>query len=251
MATPAWIPAILLLLLAGCGPVRPPLTRQPVSPATAAAVQAAVDRGIAALEARHPESASGCFREALALDPGSDLAQAYLGLALVRGRQLDAAAEAFERLLTLVPEQPQAHSNLGAVYLMQHRHRKARATLLKAIALDPELPAPYFCLGSLLLAMGDPGPGAGYLAKGMALDPGYLARHSEAMESVVVAGGRNPEGFLAYARVSASFGDAERTVSYLEAARKAGFRDWRRLQDKSFDPVRGDPRIQALIQGSQ
>lgn len=234
----AWISAALILSLGACA-----AHRQPVGPGATAAAQSALDRGIAALEAKDPEQASHCFQEAVALDPGSIQAQSYLGLALVRRRQYLAAAEAFERVTRLAPEQAQGFSNLGAVYLLEHRNSKAKVTLLKAIALDPELPGPYFCLGSLLLVMGDPEQGASYLGKGMALDPTYLARHSESMESVVVEGGHNPEGFLAFARVAASFGDVDRTLSFLEAARKAGYSNWKCLQDKAFDQIRSDPRF--------
>lgn len=58
------------------------------------------------------------------------------------------------------------------------------------------------------------------------------------------------EAYFTYAKAYASKGDVEKTLSYLDKAREAGFTDWRRiLQENEFEKVRDDPRIKKFLIG--
>ena len=187
------------------------------------------------------------LREAVAVNPGSFRAHNYLGLCYFQQNNYDLAGEEFEKAVELDRSFATAYNNLGGVYAMKLQFGKAEEMFKKALSLSPDMISANYSLGMLLANLGKE-EGAAYLARGIALDPDYLEKHKEFISTFTSLSFDMKEAYFAYAKVYASIGNVDKTVTYLEKARKAGFSDWRRiLEDKIFEKIRDDPRIRKFL----
>lgn len=119
------LPAILPLVLAGCGASPETLSR----------------KGVEALnEGRHQRAARLLTKAAEKLAPGPDAAPLWdrIGLAEYRAGDPEAAERAFRRAVDLDPDLYSAHYNLGDLLAQNQRHEEAETHLRRAAALAPE-----------------------------------------------------------------------------------------------------------------
>jgi tetratricopeptide (TPR) repeat protein len=186
--------------------------------------------------------------KALALNPASAPAHNLCGLAHFRQKDYDAAEGQFMKAVALNPSFAVAYNNLGGVYAMKHQWGAAKETLKKAISLSPDMASAYFSLGTVHFNLGEAQEGAACFAKGVALDPEYLAKNSASLVGLSMSDASLAELCFTFAKIFASSGDMERTVEFLNKAKQAGFHDWQRIaQERDFEKIRNDPRIQEFL----
>jgi len=188
------------------------------------------------------------LRTAVEISPDSSKAHNYLGLCYFHQKAYDPAREQFEKAVALDSSFATAYNNLAGVYSVKLQFAKAEELYKKALSLSPDMISANYSLGILFLNLGRTEEGAPYLSRGIALDPDYLDKHKELVTTFSSLSFDMKESYFAYAKAYASAGNIEKTVDYLEKARKAGFAEWQRiLREKEFEKVRDDPRIRNFL----
>ena len=128
---------------------------------------------------------------------------------------------------------------------------KAERMYRKAIDLSPDSVSPYYSLGTLLLIRGRAEEGTRYLGKGIQLDPQFLATHRALAVDVPTPGSEWSETYFVYAKLYARNGQLQQAFEFLRKAQKAGFHEWKRImEDRDFESLRGDPRLQEFVHES-
>jgi DNA-binding winged helix-turn-helix (wHTH) protein/TolB-like protein/Tfp pilus assembly protein PilF len=169
-------------------------------------------------------------RRARQLDPLSAVFNAFVGASLYFARRHDEAIEECRKTIDLHPEFGVARWYLGRAYLQQGRHAEALAELQKAVTLSGGSP---LMKGSL---------GVGYA---MAGDRAAAGRALEELERLRAAGYASA---LDIADIHAALGDRERAFRWLdEAAAERAFHLIYLKVWPELDPVRADPRFEALV----
>lgn len=240
------VSALLAFGLAACAPHQgvPSETARP----GAEAFELHMKQGLGLFSRKEYGKAAAEFRAAETLDPKSPKAHNYLGLCHFQRKDYDPALAEFEKAAELDPSFATAFNNLGGVYSLKLQFDKAEEMFKKALSLSPDMTSANYSLGMLLSNLGRRDEGAVYLARGIALDPDYLEKHKDFLSTFTSPSFDMKEAYFAYAKAYALIGNVEKTVDYLERARAAGFTSWRRiLEDREFEKVRDDPRIQKFL----
>jgi tetratricopeptide (TPR) repeat protein len=122
--------------------------------------------------------ATGCFREALRLNPNYANAHNNLGNALVEQSQRAEAESCYRQALRLNPHYANAHNNLGSAFMHGGRHAEAVECFREALRIDPQnslaqnnLAEAYFNLGNALKAKGQAAEAAQYFRQGLSINP--------------------------------------------------------------------------------
>jgi tetratricopeptide (TPR) repeat protein len=205
-------------------------------------------QGLALLAQKEYGKAEAELQAAGSIDPGSVKAHNYLGICYFQQEAFEPALVEFQKATELDPSFATAYNNLGGVYSMRHQFDKAEAMYKRALALAPDLVAANYSLGMLLSNLGRREEGYVYLSRGIALDPDHLEKNHDFLSTFTSTSFDMKEAYFAFARAFAMTGDVDKTASYLEKARAAGFVDWRRiLTDKEFEKVRDDPKIKKFL----
>jgi Tfp pilus assembly protein PilF len=188
------------------------------------------------------------LKEALALSPDSSKAHNLLGIAYFQKRDYGLARDEYKRAIELDRSYAQAYNNLGTAFFMLKEFGKAEQMFKKALSLFPNLVSAHFGLGTLLAAQGKIEESTYYFTKGIELDPEFLEREKAFVADFSSDTFNNPEIFYAYAKVYANMGNLEKAVLYLNKAKRAGFKDWHRIEkEKEFEMIREDERIKSFI----
>jgi tetratricopeptide (TPR) repeat protein len=167
------------------------------------------------------------IRLARDLDPASASIAYDVGQILFWARRYGEAVEELHRAIEMEPEAAHGHAQLAEVLLATGDARAARAELARAHVSDAQR---NWLEVAALAASGDAGPARRLLAS-LEADAGYVATHAEALASL-----------------HAMLGDADGAMPHLERA----------LAERHFalvflgvlrpyDPVRADPRFQAVL----
>jgi serine/threonine-protein kinase len=177
---------------------------------------------------RHRESARE-FEVALSLDPLSYLILANAGLCAHRARAFARAVEFFRRQIALNPELPMAHGMLALSLAQLGRHAEAVEAGRRCAAL-------FGTVGEVIAALAAAGAGLVDDARHRLSACEQLRTH----QNVWLVG---------LAMAYAAIGERESALARLEEAYAA--RDfwmvWLNVQPE-LDPLRDDPRFQALVQ---
>jgi TolB-like protein/Tfp pilus assembly protein PilF len=179
----------------------------------------------------------GRFEEAIAearlarrLDPLSVVTNTVVGLVMYRAREYDEALQALHRAMELDPDHPMPFLPRGLALSMLGRHDEAAAALEKGVTASKRSSE---MLGQLAGAYGRAG----------------LATRARAVLSELQRRARTQHvSPFAFALGHAGVGDVDRAVDALEASYRD--REWYLCVLKTepiFDPLRGDPRFQALL----
>ena len=209
------------------------------------------------------KAAEAEFRRAVEIDPGSVEAVSHYGLYFHAMARWEAAAEWCHRLQELDPVSPRAAVIVLRFYVNSHRYEQAETEFHKIIELDPESAAAYLRGGILFERQGREAEalaanlnlerirfGSTYLpvlrdagrARGVR---GYWEKVIELMHQQAKETPIPPMDFAtAYVRM----GDKERAIEMLEEAyrHRAPRLIWL-AADAVWDPLRADPRFQALL----
>ena len=205
------------------------------------------------------------FERAISLNPNYATAHQWYGsvLLLALGRFDQAAAEV-KRALELDPVSPIIGLSLGAVYTRARRYDEAIAQLRETVEMHPEFYWGHRFLGWTLELKGATGEAIAEYRKAFELndDPVVLAMLAHAKVSV----GRQDEArqilaqlteeakaryvpAYAFAVIYLALGEKDQALDWLEKGARDhdGFYSTYINVDQYLDPLRGDPRFEALV----
>lgn len=230
---------LILGLAAACA-----LPPKPVVPSVSGDYNLYLSQGSDFLKEKQYDRAVEVLNKAVALKPEAARATNLLGIAYFLQENFRKAEEIFLQVISLDKAFAPAYVNLGNTCFMIGELGKAESYLKKALSISPNSVSALYSLGTLLLSRGQYEEGTAYLAQGVALDPEYLEKQRDFTARIAVAGLNSPETYFVWAKVYAGQGRAAKAAEYLDKARNAGFKDWKRLEtEKEFEKVLEDPEI--------
>ena len=249
--------------------------------ATGSAVREALDR--ASTDARHalelaPGLAEGHWALARVLEFSLEFPQALVeyeraastgsGNARILGEygrfatymgQVEPGISAAHRSVLLDPLSPRSHSLLGQALYFARRHQEATAAAAEALRLDPERMADYALAGLNQYALGNLQAAAAMCARKsdvwgillcQAVTYQRLGKHADAdaarkqLESTL-----GDASAYQLSEIYAQRGEPARALQWLETAQTRRDPGLSLLKmDPLMDPVRGEPRFQAVLQ---
>lgn len=115
------------------------------------ALTALLSEGIAHQQAGRLMDAEGCYRRALAAEPGQPNALHLLATIALQAGKADAALDLILRALPHIGHRPQPHNNLGLAYMALRRLPPAEAAFRQALAVDPHYPDANANLAAVLM----------------------------------------------------------------------------------------------------
>ena len=203
--------------------------------------------------------ASEAYERALALAPGNvEILRISGGFAAYIGH-IDAALAAVRRAVALDPLAHESYSTLGFVLYRARRYEEAVAAYAEVITLDPDLKATYARRGLAYYGLGDlDGARASCETKPdywlsqqcLAVIYDKLGRHADA-EAVFskMQAALGDTGAYQYATMYAQWGNRAKALESIETAlrlRDPGLEELK--TDPLMDPLRKEPRFQAVVQ---
>jgi tetratricopeptide (TPR) repeat protein len=230
---------LILGLTAACA-----LPPKPVATGVSGDYNLYMSQGSNFLREKQYDRAVDVLNKAIALKPEAARAHNLLGIAYFLQENFKKAEEVFQEAVSLDKAYAAAYVNLGNTCFMMGELAKAESYLKRALSIAPNSISALYSLGTLLLSRGQYEEGTAYLAQGVALDPEYLDKQRDFTARIAVAGLSSPETYFAWAKVYAGQGRVDKAAEYLDKARSAGFKDWKRLEtEKEFEKVLDDPEI--------
>jgi len=206
-------------------------------------------KGVDALQRKDFNRAVQYFKLSIEEKPDSPQAYNLRGLALFMNGEVSLAKKDFEKVLELDADYVQSYQNLGSCLMKEAKMVQAEDVLRRARDRFPKEAAICFALGNLLVFQDRAEEGFGLLREGMRLDPEYLNREKSFETDIVLGENQKPEYFFNYASLFASTGNIEKTVEFLEKAKKVGFKAWHRLKSEaSFIQLSKNPAILKFIE---
>ena len=206
------------------------------------------------------------FERAIELNPNYATAHHWYGrLTLVMLGQLDHAIAEVKRAYELDPVSSIIHSDLGGVNYMARRYDEAIKQLRSTVEMDPEFYFAHRYLGLTLELKGDLGGAIAEYKKALELnnDPSGLAfiahaeksmgRETEAREILAQMTKEATTRYVqpyAVAIVHLALGEKDQALDWLQrAAQERGATYFNFIKvDPYLDPLRGDPRFEALVE---
>jgi DNA-binding winged helix-turn-helix (wHTH) protein/TolB-like protein/tetratricopeptide (TPR) repeat protein len=176
------------------------------------------------------EEAIAETRSARQLEPLSAVFNAFVGATLFFARRYDEAIEEFRRTIEIHPDFGVAHWYLGRAHLQKGRHQEALAELREAVKLSGGSPLMKGTLGVGYALAGDRAAAKATLAE---LETLRAESYASALD---------------IADIHAALGDREQAFRWLDRAEAE--RSFHLIYLKvwpELDPLRADPRFEALI----
>jgi len=203
-------------------------------------------RRAAALVARGRYSlAAEEYRRALEAQPSDASIHNQLGICYQRLANDAMARREYERALELRPRYAEVWNNVGTLEQARKRFKSAVRSYKKAIEIKPALATPWKNLGNAYLALGREQEAFEAYQEAFRLDATILEQQSTA---VPAAGIDAAAQHALLAKLLAAKGQIEPALDFLERAKAAGFRDFRRVeQDPDFRDVVATARYRALV----
>src|SRR6266571_2594914 len=177
------------------------------------------------------EDAIAELKRALELDPLSVIINADVGTVLTSARRYDEAIEQLRKTLEMDPSFYYAHYNLGEALEMKGLTENAVAEYQRAIALNDD-PVPQALLGHLYAKMG---------------------RKNEARQILQQLHESSKQHYVSpylFAMIHIGLGDKDQAIDFLEKTYedRDGYSIAFVKVDPFLDPLRSDPRFEALVQ---
>jgi adenylate cyclase len=207
------------------------------------------------------------------LDLAPDLAEVHAarGAALALGREHDAAATEFEAAIRLNPQLWEAFWMYGRMRFAEGRRDEAERLWTRAMAVRPEDYQVPLLMAMIYRGRGQASEREAIQRRGIELARRQLAREPDDVRAMYLCAGalvecgseeeglsllqralemaeNEPSVLYNAACVFAQTGRRERALETLEACLRGGWGnpEWI-AQDADFDPLRGDPRFEAIV----
>jgi serine/threonine-protein kinase len=206
------------------------------------------------------------FERSIQLNPNYPTAHQWYGrLTLLALGQFDHALVEAKRAVELDPVSPIGHTDVATVYMTERRYDEAIAELRKAFEMEPDFYWAHRQLGMALELKGSPNEAIVEYQRAAELndDPRVLAfvghamastgKQNEAREMLAklteIAKTRYISGY-SFAVIHLALGEKDQALDWLEkdAREQTGFEINFIRVDPYLDPLRGDPRFEALVQ---
>ena len=202
------------------------------------------------------------LRRGVQLDPGYAKAHHWLGVALAFEANMDEALPAFERAAELEPLSLIIHDDLARFAFFAGREAQGIAEFEKTLSLDARFAVAYIRSAEIYRLMGRHDEEARRLERWNSLlevsayEPGsieaaYRGGGAEAMHRLLIerADPRTSEEAYHLAAWLAALGEIDRAVAVLEReVANKGQAAVMLTVSTSFDPLRGNPRFDALVE---
>jgi TolB-like protein/tetratricopeptide (TPR) repeat protein len=206
------------------------------------------------------------FERAIELNPNYPTAHQWFGSsALTALGQFDKAIAEVKRAIELDPLSLVINTDLGNTYYRARRYDQAIDQLRKTIDMDPGFYYAHWNLGSALAAKGALGPAIEDYQKARSLndDPSMLGllghalaisgNRAEAMkirDQLETISKQRYVSAYSFALIYLGLGDKDQAIKYLEKGYQDRAGDALRFiqVEPILDPLRGDPRFEALVQ---
>jgi TolB-like protein/tetratricopeptide (TPR) repeat protein len=205
------------------------------------------------------------FGRSIELNPSYATAHQWYGrLTLFATGQFERAIAEVNRAIELDPISPIIHADLGSVYIGARRYDEAMKQFRTALELDPQFYWAHRNLGAALELTGAPENAIAEYQRALELsdDPRVLAflAHAEASigrqnearamlkQLTEIAKTRYVSGY-GFAVIDLALGEREQALEWLEkdARERSGFEINFIKVDPFLDPLRSDPRFEALV----
>jgi TolB-like protein/DNA-binding winged helix-turn-helix (wHTH) protein/Flp pilus assembly protein TadD len=179
--------------------------------------------------AGHPDEAVNEVKQAIALDPLSQIFNSGLGSALAETGQLEEAVKQFKVVLKMNPEFARAHGGLGRVYLEQGKYREAIEEFQTEGRID----------GNFELGL----TGYAYSRWGNKKQALKILSQQYRLQK------KSPDAASDLAMIELGLGNQEKSIAWLQKVYEDHEDDiLLTLQgDPVFDPLRTDPRFQDIV----
>ena len=203
------------------------------------------------------------FQRAIELNPNYATGHHWYGLnSLVSLGQFDNAIAEVKRALELDPHSLIINADLGRTYYFARRYDEAIEQLHKTLEMDPNFYFAHRHLGAALIVKGDFKTAIAEFEKARTLnnDPrvlGFIAYASarsgdrpealKILEQMKEISGHDYVSAESFALVYLGLGNKEESLHWLEQSYQDRFPITRIKVDPLLDPLRGDPRFEALV----
>jgi tetratricopeptide (TPR) repeat protein len=206
--------------------------------------------------------ASGlALQRAIELNPSDVRANTHYSWLLGEAGNLDEAIEFGERAIELDPLSPVAQTTTAQAYYLSREFEAALPEYEKLIEMDPSDPTSHFYLGWILEQLGrhdeaieshrraiELSDGEPLFLAGLGYSLGIAGHSAEAEDILNALLSSDDTGAMHVALVQIGLGDYDDAIGWLEKAYEARQSHVLYIkQDPKFDPLRDDPRFEALI----
>jgi tetratricopeptide (TPR) repeat protein len=210
------------------------------------------------------------YRKAIAIDPGYPTAHQWYGELLYHTGRLDSSFVEIRQAVGLDPLAPIPFEALGYALTLAGRYDEAIRQFQKADELSPGLTLTLLLVGDARLQLGQTQQAVQEYEQAARLDPenpltkgklchayGVAGRAGEArklLTEIEARAGKGRESWVSRAICQLGLGNRSATLDAMEAAVKnheiAFFTAYSPLLDRTWDPVRADPRWTAILRSS-
>jgi TolB-like protein/Flp pilus assembly protein TadD len=201
------------------------------------------------------------LKRAVELNPSNVRANIHYSWLRGEAGELDAALELAEQALRLDPLSPMAHTTSSQAYYLSQEYESALVEYGNLLRMDPDGPTSHFYMGWVLEQMGRYDEAIAQHRKAIELsvsEPLFLAglgysyglagRTAEAEQILQQLLADEQAGAIHIALVQIGLGNNDEAISWLEKAIDARQSHVLYIrQDAKFDPLREDPRFEALV----
>jgi tetratricopeptide (TPR) repeat protein len=184
-------------------------------------------------QSRVYESEETLWRDTIAKNPTSWMAQTNLGRYLLREERFEEAADAYDRVFAIRPDTHRAHIGRAGALLKLGREREAEEHFEAALELRPDLHGAHKALGRLARKRGDRSAAIAHYEAMIAIAPGNPAGHF-LMGRTLQASGRRRSALAHYRSALAIDPDHE-------GARKA----LERIEGRRSGSSAGSPEVES------
>ncbi len=187
------------------------------------------------------------YKQKLQENPRDATAHNMLGMCYQGLERVEDAIKEYKQSTNLNPGYAEAWNNLGSAYHVKKSFKQAVKHYRKAIELKPELASSHRNLGTALLARGKINEGLDAYRRAYELNPTIF---SESGSSSVVKEMDKGLQYFCFAKINAASGRIDAALDFLEKARSAGFRDFKKVEkDPDFAKVIVAERYESLKAG--
>ena len=141
------------------------------------------EQGAKALSQGSAETATVCFRQAMAAKPGDPQIPLSAAVLALQYNRPEMAIEVVERSLNSLPNSAALYRILGAAYYRRGDYQASQSALQQALSLDKSSALSYFLMGCTLARLGQAEAAETHFRQAQAIDSRYTVRRGGGVAS--------------------------------------------------------------------